>query len=217
MEGEQNIDLVTGPAVAVRAYLESFFLVRLTGDDKYLYPGFSDTVPKKWWPRESDTASDKPWIGTITNHLLSLTRTGSEVAAIGCMYTYRTASPHSEGEYEAHGVPVGAPEAGIAAFKVTVDVGAESTEPEPPQTGPARSPFENVFGNDQVTGYWGGYFGAETTNNWNWPERERATPECITKAPDPLERREYILGNYLAENEFPTLPVKPGWPEAPGS
>ncbi|WP_458318545.1 hypothetical protein [Mycolicibacterium brisbanense] len=208
---DRGVDLVEGPVPAVRAYIESFFLVSLTGDDKYLYPGFLNAVADEWRPSTGDPAG-KPWVGTVTNHVLSLSRNGSDVSAIGCMYTYGAASPDGKGEYEARGAPIGAPEGGVSAFKVTLDADAGS---KPPQRGPARTPFDDVFAGYHVTGYWGGYFEANTTNNWDWPGRDQATDDCIAKAPDPFERRRYLLGNYLPQSEFPTLPVNPGWPAKP--
>jgi hypothetical protein len=212
--GEQGIDLVAGPAVPVRAYIESFLLGELTGDEKYLYPGFADAVEEKWGPGGS--AAPEPWVGTATNHLLSLERSGSDVTAIGCMYTYNAASPHGDDEYEAQAVPPGAPEAGIIAFKVTLSAPSQSSGPGEPQKGPARTPFDDVFGGYKVTGYFGGYFSAKGADSI-WSEYQQATADCIAKAPDPLERRKYLSSNYVSRSEFPTLPAAPGWPAKPAS
>ncbi|WP_454787505.1 hypothetical protein [Mycolicibacterium lutetiense] len=214
--GENGVDLATGPAVAVRAYIESFLLVELTGDDKYLYPGFGRAVADEWRPGTGSPTANGPWIGTATNHLLTLSRNDSGVSAIGCMYTYGSASPDN-GEYSAHGAPVGTPEAGISAFKVTLAEDLGSADSLPPQFGPARTPFGDVFGGYRITGYWGGYFSAETMTNRIWPERQRATDECIAKASAPLERRNYVFENYLPASDFPTLPAEPGWPSPPQS
>jgi hypothetical protein len=211
--GETGIDLVTGPAVVVRAYIESFFLGELTHDQKYLYPGFADAVGEQWRPRESPPAP-RPWVGTMTNHILSLTRSGSTVTAIGCMSTYGAASPHGEDEYEAQAVPPGAPGAGITAFKVKLST--QSVEQGDPQKGPARTPFDDVFGGNKVTEYSGGYIEARGSDNL-WPERQQATSDCIAKAPDPVERRRFLSTNYLSRSDFPTSPVRPGWPAKPAS
>lgn len=209
--GEKGVDLVTGPVVAVRAYIESFFLVELTGDDKYLYPGFGRAVAEKWEPASGDPAPDGPWIGTATNHVLSVTRNGSEVSAIGCMYTYGVGAPADDGEFSARGMPV----SGISAFKVTLAEDSPSAGSLEPQSGPARTPSDDVFGGYRVAGYWGGYVEAHTMDNWNWPERQQAADECIAKAPVPLERRRHLLENYLPSSDFPTLRATPGWPAPP--
>lgn len=41
---EPGIDVTTGPVVAVRAYAESYLLASITGDNRYLYPGFQQSV-----------------------------------------------------------------------------------------------------------------------------------------------------------------------------
>jgi hypothetical protein len=209
--GDAGVDLVTGPAVPVRAYIESFLLGELTGDQKYFYPGFADAVAEELRPGSS---SAKQWVGTVTNHLLSLNRSDSDVTATGCMYTYTAASPRGE-EYEAQAVPPGAPEAGITAFKVTLSAPSEPSSSDP-QEGPARTPVTDVFGGYTVTGYDGGYFGAQGADPI-WPEYQRTTDECVANAPDPLERRKYLSTNYLPRSEFATLPPAPGWPTEPAS
>jgi hypothetical protein len=216
---EDGIDLSTGPTVPVRAYIESFFLGELTGSDKYLYPGFGGAVDEKLRPGESSPGPD--WVGTQTNHLLSLDRSDSDVTAIGCMYTYNAASPHGQDkqgqdEYEAQAVPPGAPGAGITAFKVTLTAPPKPSGPSDPQTGSARTPFDDVFGGYKVTGYFGGYVSTKGPDSI-WPEYQQSTDECIAKAPDPVERRKYLSTNYLSRSEFPTLPASPGWPEKPAS
>ena len=42
---EPGIDVMTdGAAIAARAYEESYYLAAITEDEKYLYPGFADSV-----------------------------------------------------------------------------------------------------------------------------------------------------------------------------
>jgi hypothetical protein len=212
---EKGVDLVRGPAVPVRAYIESFLLGKLTGDEKYVYPGFTDATEEQLRPSYSSPA-DGAWIGTMTNHLLSVQRSGDDVTAIGCMYTYGAASPHGKDEYDAQAVPPGAPEAGIAAFKVTLRAPSESSDSNDPQQGPARTPFGDVFAGYRVTGYDGGYFGAEGQDPL-WPEYQSATADCLAKAPDPLDRRKYLTTNYLSSSDFQTLRPAPGWPAKPAS
>jgi hypothetical protein len=211
--GENGIDLASGAAVPVRAYIESFLLGGLTGEQKYFYPGFTDAVEGEWQPGGS-SATQSP-AGTMTNHLLSLHRSDRDVTALGCMYTYNVASPKDD-EYEAWAVPPGTPEAGIIAFKVTLSAPSESSDPGEPQKGPARTPYDDVFGGYKVTGYFGGYISRKGADPI-WPEYQDATADCIAKAPDPLERREFLSQNYLSRSEFPTLPPSPGWPEKPAS
>ena len=214
---DKGIDLVNGAVVPVRAYIESFVLGRLTGDEKYVYPGFTDATEDKFRPSFSSPA-EGPWVGTMTNHLLSVKRSGSDVSVIGCMYTYGAAAPskHGKDEYDAQTAQPGTPDAGIAAFKVTLGAPSESSSSGEPQQGPARAPFDDVFAGYKVTGYDGGYVGAEGQNPI-WPEYQSATADCIAKAPDPLDRRKFLTSNSLSRTEFATLPPAPGWPAKPAS
>lgn len=41
---EPGIDVTAGPAVPVRAYTESYLLASIMGDNRYLYPGFQQSV-----------------------------------------------------------------------------------------------------------------------------------------------------------------------------
>jgi hypothetical protein len=173
---EPGIDLSAGASVPVRAYLESFFLAEATGNPTYGYPGFVDAVPESLRPA-GKTPTTGPWVGTETNHLLSLTRTGGDVTAIGCMYTYGAASSDADGKYVAHGYPPGGIAAGIPPFKVTLSA--------PSGSGQAQ--------------------------------RGQPTDECRDKAPDPLERRQALTGNFPPRSDFRTLPARPGWPAKPAS
>jgi|GEM_PF-3875155 len=210
-----DVDLVTGPAVPVRAYIESFVLQRITGDDKYLYPGFTDAVEERWRPAGGGTG--EPWVGTLTNHIVSLEESDGEVRAIGCMFTYTAATPAKDSdEYEGLGV-MAIPEAeGITPFEVRLSVPEHSALPAGPQQGPERAPFDNVFGGYRVTGYYGGYFEAPGQTPL-WENYDQATRECIAAAPDSRERRTYVLENYLPKSDFFTRPPAPGWPAKPAS
>jgi hypothetical protein len=194
-------------------------LGQLTGESKYFYPGFTDAVEEKWRPGGSK--APQPWIGTMTNHLLSVDRSGVDVTAAGCMYTYNAASPHGQDkqgqdEFEAQAVPPGALDAGIAAFEVKLSAPSEYSGPSNPQQGTSRTPLDNVFGGYKVTEYAGGYFKAPGADAV-WPEYQRLTDQCVAKAPDQLERRKFLSSNYPARSDFPTLPAAPGWPTKPAS
>lgn len=56
---EPGIDLVSGPAVPLRAYLESHRIGDMTGDPHDAYPGFARAVPHPGKPRD-DSRSDLP-------------------------------------------------------------------------------------------------------------------------------------------------------------
>ena len=73
-----------------------------------------------------------------------------------------------------------------------------------------------MFGGYKITGYDGGYLGAEGQNP-TWPQYQSATADCLAKAPDPLDRRKYLTGNSLPRTQFATLRPAPGWPAKPAS
>src|SRR5690349_7572273 len=81
-----GIDLLAGPAVPLRAYLESRSLVFMTGDMDDLYPGFDRAVmpsqpasspPSQWglWP-DTNIPRKTPLVGNIGRHVRSVTTAG---------------------------------------------------------------------------------------------------------------------------------------------
>lgn len=211
--GNKGVDLVSGPTVAVRAYVESFMLGELTGDERYLYPGFVKATDEHLRPGYNRRA-EFVWVGTIKNHLLSVERSGADVTATGCMYVYGSATGRDY-EYAPNSIPRGTPDAGVTPFRVMLSAPAE-----PPDTGvqegPARAPSDDVFAGYRVTGYVGGYFLAPGTEWSDAPsDYQTMIADCIAAAPDSTERRIYITQNYLPRSDFPTLPPSPGWPAGP--
>ena len=100
-----GIDLMSGPAVIVRAYTESYQVASLTFDIKNVYPGFMRATPENQsrdgefsseligirplWPYERD--KPPPGVahfGFNTDHLLELTATGDGYRAIVCTGSY---------------------------------------------------------------------------------------------------------------------------------
>lgn len=208
--GDEGVELRYGPAVAVRAYVESSILGELTGDEQYVYPGFVKATDENLRP-SYDSPAEREWVGTITNHLLSVGRSGADVTAAGCMYTYGSASPR-EDEFEPNTIPRDTPDAGVFPFTVMLSTPAEPSYPGA-QEGPARAPVDDVFVGYRVTAYNGGYFHAWRSNSF--VRYQTILADCIAAAPDPLERRAYVTQNYLPRSDFPTLPPSPGWPAEP--
>ncbi|MCV7160536.1 hypothetical protein [Mycolicibacterium brisbanense] len=211
--GEQGIDLVNGSAVVVRAYLESVQLVEMTGDQKYAYPGFADAVDEELRPANSEP-EDRPWVGTQRNHILSVTRSGDTITADGCMYTYRVASLDSNGRYEPRAYPTKEPDGGMSAFRVTLRAPSDSANGHQSEVGPARTPFDDVFGQYRVTAYWGGYFRSRAGSG-DGQVLQHITDACVAAAPDPFEQRLRLISSFPPRAELPTLPPYPGWPAKP--
>jgi hypothetical protein len=209
---ESGIDLTTGAAVVVRAYLESFELASATGDARYLYPGFEQATKGAPDVRPKLAAhADTPWVGSERNRILSTHIAGSDVKAVVCSYTYGSAQREQSGGFTAQAGNPFEPNAGIYAVEVTLKSPSDGTHSLPPQAGPDRAPSGDVFAGWQVTGHQGGYFsesgGAQSDLD-----------ACIAKAPDSPERRAFLVNPmpdgklYHPRTDFPTLPASPGWP-----
>ncbi|CKI25981.1 membrane protein [Mycolicibacterium smegmatis] len=211
---EPGIDLTTGPAVAARAYMESYYLAYLTTDDKYLYPGFAQAVDsnqadgpdgtEKLWP---EPYRPKTWIGTARHHILRIDQSGRDVAVVGCVYSYSSAEKTDAG-FEANIGGTG-PDAGISAIRIGLEA-PENSADLPVQEGPSRAPFENVFGGWRVTNHQGGFLATA-----EWPDHAKDVEQCVAQAPEPPEARTFIPTSPYPRSAFPVLPATPGWPAKP--
>ena len=208
---EPGIDLTMGPAVPVRAYVESYYLAYLTNDEKYLYPGFQQSVEpntfdgpdgtEKLWP---DRFRAQKWVGTARHHILRIDTSGRQAVAVGCVFSYSSASETDFGLRPNIGSP--GPNGGISAFRVQLTAPEKATDLSA-QRGPSRSPFNNVFAGWRVSNYQGGFLLlAEWTNN------SADDVACQSRADQPPGDRDYKPGNSYPRSNFPTLPASPGWP-----
>lgn len=214
---DQGVDLTTGPAVVVRAYIESYILAYLTDDQKYLYPGFRDAVDasasgkssaaKALWPESHSAAT---WVGTARHHLLRVTRSGQDVTVLGCLYTYGTGR-YEDGAFKANGAGI-KPNSGIQPLRIMLRAPEKENSDLPPQKGPSRAPFTNVFDGWRVTGYEGGYFATGP-----WADSSDETLQCVSRAERPPESRDFKPWKQYPRSDFPTLPATPGWPDKPSA
>ncbi|GAB4593906.1 hypothetical protein MOKP4_02240 [Mycobacterium avium subsp. hominissuis] len=211
---EPGIDVTAGPAVPVRAYTESYLLASIMGDNRYLYPGFQQSVDpnqsinhpigtQSLWPKTN--APQQQWIGTVQVHILSVTTAGRDVTVVACEYTFGSAQPARHGYEPNIGKPP--PYSGIDPLRITMETPAKPG-PQSPQRGPARSPSVDVFNGWRITSHQGGYF-AQSGVGDEWPNAIEDRNTCLAKAsqhPD-LQR-----GGEYPRTDFPTLPPSPGWP-----
>ena len=214
---EPGIDVTTWPAVVVRAYTESYLLASITGDNKYLYPGFKQSVdPNKsiddptgtqfLWPK-TDGTREHPWVGTEQAHILSIKTTGRDVTVVVCEYLFGTAQQGPHRGYTPN-VAVAPPQAGIDSMRLTMTAPANPGPQLPPQRGPARAPSIDVFNGWRITDHQGGYF-ARSGVGTEWPDATENQDACVAEAPGhPNLARD---GEY-PRSDFPTLPPSPGWP-----
>lgn len=211
---EPGIDVTAGPAVPVRAYTESYLLASIMGDNRYLYPGFQQSVDpnqsinhpigtQSLWPKTN--APQQQWIGTVQVHILSVTTAGRDVTVVACEYTFGTAQPARNGYEPNIGKPP--PYSGIDPLRITMKAPAKPG-PESPQRGPARSPSVDVFNGWRITSHQGGYF-AQSGFGDEWPNAIEDRNTCLAKAP---QHPDLQRGGEYPRTDFPTLPPSPGWP-----
>jgi hypothetical protein len=218
---EPRIDLMTGVAVPVRAYLESFQLAQFTGNADDLYAGFTRAVP----PNEPDgpdpSALDRrptlkraigsALVGNIGFHILMVQPSGRNVAVTVCHYNYAAAEQQANGAYASLVAGIPAPDIGIYAIRVMLTTpDDESASTLPPQDGPAAAPIDDVFGGWQVVGR---LTSSSTSSQSQWPTYQADRAACVEAAPDPYDRRAFLLTGEHPRSEFPTSPPSPGWPE----
>jgi len=211
--GEPGVDLTSGPAVVVRAYIESYYLARATDEEKYLYPGFAQSVdannpdgPKgteELWPSAN---RPRTWIGTLRQHILRVEQSEQNVVAFGCMYTYESATVQGD-EIRKNTEP--SPYGGISAFRVGLKA-PNTGHTQDSQAGPSRAPSTNVFGEWRVTNHQGGYLLTS-----EWPDRGQDIDECRARAGGTTASRQTVPERAYTKSDFPALPPTPGWPPDP--
>jgi hypothetical protein len=212
---EPDIDLVTGPAVVVRSYIESYELALNLGTIRVAYPGFTRAVvdssqPGNPWPYTKHTRS-YPLVGTKRWHLLRIDLSGRSVAAYICFYSgFTSANDLGNGKF---GYPPSAFDFdGVDVMRLGMTA-PETPSKLPPQRGPASAPVDDVFGG------WGIYDRRvpDSSDLSSWPTVNEDLELCRDRAPDPLERREFLRQGEHPRSDYPTLPAYPGWPAAPPS
>ncbi len=234
---ETGIDLLTGPAVIVRAYRESYILAGLMASPALYYPGFERAVPPNDNGRNSlirpPVAGDKylnvdgfqtttPIVGTWRQHILSVTgdhKAGYTVKM--CDWDYATATLQSSGQYRyPHRNPpqpldTADPITGVQIYRISLVPPPQ--EPDPTTTlqrGTAPNSSVDVFGAWTVRASLVLYTVPQDSEPNVWPkdEYDRERQVCANKAPDAFEkRRSYLLGEH-PRDYYPTLPAEPGWP-----
>jgi hypothetical protein len=221
---EPGIDILTGAAVPVRAYTESSWLAHYMGNLDYAYPGFTRAVPPNA-PEDSpdigarsrrpslDRPLGKALIGNDRYHILSLTQSGRNVTATLCNYRYAVAMQEDNDTFKS--VQSGTGESrGIYTERVTLVAPGDESDPLPPQSGPQPAPSSDVFGGWQIVGFLSSFSTIRPGFTDQWPTHEADVATCVDKAPDPPERRAFLVEGEHPRSDFPTSPASPGWPES---
>lgn len=214
-----GIDLLGGPAVPLRAYLESRFLLENTGKSEYAYPGFDHAVQ----PNESaespnigarnrvptlDYPATAPLVGTSRYYIQGIEQSGRTVTISVCNYVYGVAKKQPDGSLRTL-IDFGPVEGrGVVGMRVTLK-SPQSTSPLPPQSGSAAAPNDDVFGGWHIDGF------LAATSSYvapQWPTFESDRDTCVREAPDSAEHRRFLVTKAHDRADFPTEPPAPGWP-----
>jgi hypothetical protein len=215
-DGEPGIEVLTGPAVPVRAYIESWMLAQSMGNLDYAYPGFTHAVPTDppdgGWslrPNVNHTLSNAV-IGNARYHILSMNRSADIVTATVCNYDYSVAKQLDNGQFQSVARDFDRQPKGIRTERVSVAVPSEQSSSLPPQAGPSPAPSNDVFGNWRVTAHL--FLTSQPGFKSQWPTFDADLAKCVDKAPDPPERRAFLTDGEHPRSNFPTSPASPGWP-----
>lgn len=221
-----GIDLLRGPAVPLRAYLESTLLTTFTGSIDDVYPGFDRAVlpnaPKspvisEWdrWP-SLNTRQQEPLFGSFTSHILRVDRIDRDVTAIVCGYDYAVAERAEGGRFVSlaqSAAKRGLPNPGVGVTLVKMKAPDAVQNPAlPPQRGAYAAPSDDVFGGWQVTGFLNVFAVALPGFDHEWPTFDTDRTECVTSAPDDAARRTFLINGSHPRTDFPTAVADPGWP-----
>src|SRR5690606_38564186 len=204
---EPGIDLLTEPAVPVRAYLESRWLAQSTGNLDYAYPGFTGAVPEE--PPDADEPLrpntnhqlSRALVGNSHRHILALDRANDTVTATVCVYNYTVAAETDGGEFES--VARGRTEPrGTNVERVLLSAPPEGRFNLPPQAGFSPAPSTDVFGAWTITGDLG--IAGNRTRAEQWPTFDADRALFAAAAPDSAERQAFLLDGTHPGAQFPT-------------
>lgn len=219
-----GIDLLTGPGVPIRAFMESRLDAQTMGSLDYAYPGFDRAVAPKLADGGQDILTNnlRPEdtepvsairVGNNRFRIESVTRDGQTVTAILCNYRYGMALEQENGQFVSVSHKL-VNDDGIDAMLLRLTAPPDgSNNPLPPQNGPAPAPSVDVFGDWRITGFLNGFFGPAPGYDSIWPTFDADTAKCVAEAPDPPERRAFLIQGEHPRSDFPTSPPSPGWPE----
>ena len=238
---DPNIDLTTGPAVPIRAYLESYYVASFTADIANVYPGFMRSTPENdeldghylaqlahIRPLNGDDAGPedaREVFGYMPFHILRLDRVENGYRAIVCegQYADFIKSDAQPGKFVSPGMN---PKTAQSRGKTTDTVAVHRIEltdhdprvvpnappsPTAPQQGPALAPDRDVFGNWFFTGASSSFWGPIDA-----PAPERIpSPElerqCSDRMPLPEADRLAMMTGFK-DRPPPHGAATPGWP-----
>jgi hypothetical protein len=235
-----GIDILGYPAVAIRAYVESFELAEATVDESATYPGFlratrenaeqqgnylTQLVNVRPLPLKIQRPP-RQVSGYYPYHILELTPNGDIWTGTVCAGTYAAYSPSeiqpgkfvSGAAFPGTAEPPATPYPGIEVIRIELsDRNPVSNEAPPslsvPQKGPALRPLQDVFGRWFVSARSAGYWGPINDPG----ARDFPSPDlkqrCADVMPEgPAQRLAMATG--FKDEPPPPGNATPGWPES---
>jgi hypothetical protein len=234
-DAEPGIDLVSGPAVPLRAYLESYRIAQLTHDIDAAYPGFERAVPPLPPPHSDAPAQlgyirptlegepfgpPGPFYGNEYFHILELTAIEGGYRAYVCDGMYKIFRESEDpGKYVAAIRFDSGASPDIKVWRVEfTDTPPVPTAPPmvtAPQKGPNPAPVNDVFGPWWISGAsdfnWGTLITSESTAG-ETVDGPRRLSQCGNRVPDTRHGREAFMKSEV--DTPPTAePAEPGWPD----
>jgi hypothetical protein len=236
---EASVDLASGPAVPLRAYLESYRIAQLTQDIGAAYPGFDRAVPElppsssdapaeleaiRPAPEAEPFGSAGPFYGNEFFHILELTRIEGGYRAYVCDGMYKI---FREGEERGKYVSVVGYDAhtllndvdGMKVWRVEfTDIPPAAEAPAmvaEPQRGPNPAPVGDVFGPWRITGASDYSWGTEIARDFTADETvdgARRISQCSDLMPQWRTERDAIINSSLDTAPSAEL-AEPGWPD----
>ncbi|BCI55527.1 hypothetical protein NIIDNTM18_48050 [Mycolicibacterium litorale] len=238
-----GVDLLTGPAVPIRAYLESYYVASSTLNLGDVYPGFIRATPEndqldghylaqlaRIRPLNGVNSSPDeaiPRFGYMPMHILSISPIGNGLRAIVCQGNYATyiRSTTQPNKYvsisaEPKTARTDGSDPGIVVHRIELTDQDPRTAQAPPSTGsqPQRGPSPAPHGD--VFGKW--FFTGSSTSYWGpidapvpelFPSPE-LREQCGDTMPEPAATRLEMMNGFKNHPARPGIPT-PGWPAKP--
>jgi hypothetical protein len=236
---ERGIDVTIGPAMVVRAYLESYAVAQATFNADDVYPGFNRATPENQ-PREGNfvwqlvnvrpmghpfnaTPEDaQPHFGYKSFHFLELTAAGDGYRAIVCSGNYANfiASATRPGKFvsvdvsDKTGEPYARGSSGVSGHQIELTQHHPGVGPNPPAPLAVPQSGPAPAPNEDVFGNW--YITGASRERWGFFEDPRSfRPEleerCGAAMPVPESERLAMMTGFK-DRPPPHGQAEPGWP-----
>lgn len=208
---DPGIDLLTGPAVPVRAYIESMSIGELTQTpSSKLYPGFERSIaagskddpikPEQVAEKYGERRQKGPFYGNDYLHFLDIRPINSGLRAYVCegMYNVYYPAPDKPGKF----YPMPSP-----PFVWYVELSKQGDDRHSvPQKGPLPAPVSDVFNGWHIES------ADALDNTWGPDLLNEMQRRCYRSMPHTSEQRAQIYQT-IRDSPPKTEPAVPGWPD----